>query len=52
MVDGADIAELLANLGECKDPANCPWDLDGDGTVGLLDFFTLLLHLGDCEPTG
>ena len=49
MVDGLDVIELLENLGDCEDPDDCPADLDGDGQVGLLDLWALLLHLGDCE---
>ncbi len=29
-------------------PGNCPWDLDGDGTVGILDLQALLANWGPC----
>nr|MCH7719920.1 hypothetical protein [Planctomycetota bacterium] len=28
----------------------CPWDLDGDGGVGILDLLTLLAAWGPCTP--
>jgi hypothetical protein len=37
-VDAAEICGL----------ALCPWDVDGDGVVGVLDFLALLAHWGPC----
>ena len=31
------------------DPAPCPWDLNGNGYVGFIDFLLLLTNFGPCE---
>ena len=44
----AACAAVIDHLGTCRDPADCPWDFDGDGVVGILDMLELLAHLGPC----
>lgn len=41
VVDGADLAQLLAAWGSCDAPQKCPADLDGDGLVGSADLGVL-----------
>lgn len=36
-VGASDLAIIFANFGPCKDPANCPEDINGDGTVDQMD---------------
>ncbi len=43
-VNGADLAELLANWGPCPDINNCPANLNGDGIVNGADLATLLAN--------
>ena len=31
-------------------PGNCPWDLDGNGSVGAADPLSLLVSWGPCPP--
>jgi len=45
IVDGADLAELLANWGQ----RNVPADLDGDGTVDGADLSLVLGNWGPCN---
>ena len=39
---------MLANWGDCSDPDDCPWDLNGDDTVSVTDFLALLAYWGVC----
>ena len=42
-----DFLALLAAWGPCPaPPADCPADLDGDGTVGINDLLILLANWG------
>jgi hypothetical protein len=43
-VSHEDLAMLLGAWGPCG--AECPADIDGDGTVGILDFLLLLANWG------
>ena len=39
--------ELCVTIPDCsKAASSCPWDLDGDGTVGIVDFLMLLAAWG------
>ncbi len=42
MVQNAGFAEALAGC-----PGACPWDLDGDGSVGVVDLLALLVDWGE-----
>jgi len=42
VVNGADLAELLASWGPCPKSAACPADLDGNGVVGGADLAIML----------
>lgn len=44
VVNGADLATLLANWGACPQPQNCPADLSDDGVVNGADLATLLAN--------
>ncbi|MEE9296195.1 MAG: hypothetical protein V3W34_14710 [Phycisphaerae bacterium] len=45
--DVADATGLLANWDPCLDsPQTCPGDLDGEGTVGILDVLALRASWG------
>jgi hypothetical protein len=46
MVNGADLATLLANWGDCPEGATCTGDLNGDGTVNGADLAELLANWG------
>lgn len=48
VVDGSDLATLLAAWGGCGDPDDCPADLDDSGTVDGSDLATLLAAWGSC----
>ena len=45
VIDGADLAAMLANWGPCT---FCMEDLDDDGEVAAADLGTLLANWGDC----
>lgn len=51
-VDGLDLAIVAADFGRtgCAPATPCPGDLDGDGTVGLVDVLVFSPHYGkgDC----
>jgi hypothetical protein len=46
IVDGADLAALLAAWGPCPAKSACPADLNGDGQVGAADLTILLASWG------
>jgi hypothetical protein len=46
---GVDGVNVIAAL--CDGPGGCPWDLDGDGTVGITDLLDLLGQWG-ADPGG
>ncbi len=41
-----------ANANGIPDECECPWDLDGTGTVGILDLLALLAAWGVCDDPG
>ena len=46
-----DVTDALNVLPECQGGEGIPGDVDGDGTVGILDFLDLLAAWGPCpEP--
>ena len=47
IVDGGDLAILLAQWGTCTRPP-CPADLDGDGVIDGVDLAILLSRWGSC----
>lgn len=46
VVDGADLASMLANWGDCPEGASCTADLNSDGFVNGADLATLLANWG------
>ncbi len=40
---------LVGILGQLSPPVQCPWDLDGDGSVGVGDLLILLAAWGPCK---
>ncbi len=51
LCDIADGASRDANGNGIPDECECPWDLDGNGSVGILDLLTLLAAWGT-DPGG
>jgi hypothetical protein len=47
----ADIVRILSASIDCE-TAPCPSDINGDGTVDVVDFLALLGAWGDCPPAG
>ena len=46
---GPSICDVtVMTITEVSPPLPCPADLDGDGTVGIVDFLTLLANWGPC----
>ena len=43
-----DMIEVILHLGMCDDPANCPWDINGDGWVDGADVVAVILNFGPC----
>ena len=44
---GASGSAYLLDAGGA--PGNCPWDIDGNGTVGATDLLALLVSWGGCD---
>ena len=43
-------AEGVSSIEVFVSQGGCPWDLDGDGTVGATDLLSLLVTWGVCAP--
>jgi hypothetical protein len=50
LIDAADVAIVKAHLGPCAGACPCPWDVDGNGSVGLEDLTQVLASTGECCP--
>ena len=48
--DASDVRCFTSFLHEPKTSPWFPWDVNGDGSVGLLDFLQLLQHFGEVIP--
>jgi hypothetical protein len=50
VVDGTDIAGVIAAFGQCSPDQPCPADITGDGTVGQADLAIVAGNMGAADP--